>query len=426
MTRRTLEPLAVPTGPDLARLLPRLSRALAGDGPALLLHPVGRRAEPRFGPGEPLAPDEDDPHDPTALLVATSGSSGRPKGTLLPAAALLASVSAVHDRLGGPGRWLMALPAQYIAGVQVLVRSLVSRTEPVVLDLTEGFDPAAFAAAAGRLTGSRRYTALVPTQVVRLLDAGAEATAALASFDAVLVGGAGIAAPLRERVLTAGVRMVGSYGMSETCGGCVYDGIPLDGVQQRLGADHPDLAADSPTRIWLTGPVLARGYRRDPVATAAAFRTDRGGTRWFGTDDAGRYQDGRLHLIGRLDALINTGGLKVDPAAVEAALLRLPGVAEVTVLGVEDPQWGERVVAAVVPAAGAVAPDLAAAQARVATEVAAHAAPRQLLVLAAMPLRGTGKPDRARLAELAEQAELAQQATTGSGSDSRSGSGSGI
>lgn len=409
MTRRPLEPLAVPTGPDIARLLPTLSRALSGDGPALLLHSWDLPPEPRFGPGEPLDQGEDDPHDPTALVVPTSGSSGSPKGTLLPASALLASASATHDRLGGPGRWLMALPAQYIAGVQVLVRSLVGRTEPVVLDLTKGFDPAAFVTASAALTGPRRYTALVPTQVVRLLDAGPEATAALAGYDAVLVGGAGIPQPLRERVAAAGVRMVGSYGMSETCGGCVYDGVPLDGVLQRLGDPDPDRPAARGSRIWLGGPVVARGYRRDPERTARAFRTGPDGIGWFGTDDGGELlPDGRVRLLGRLDALINTGGLMVDPASVEAVLLRGGGIGEAVVLGVDDPQWGQRVVAAVVPAAGAAAPTLAEVRERVAGAVAPHAAPRQLLVLDAIPLRGTGKPDQARLAELAELAREAE------------------
>ena len=306
-----------------------------------------------------------------------------------------------------------------MAGLQVLVRSLVSRTEPVVLDLAGGFAPAAFVAAAQRMTGPRRYTALVPTQVVRLLDAGDEPAAALASFDAVLVGGSGISPAQRERVEAAGIRMVGSYGMSETCGGCVYDRVPLDGVRQSLGADDPARPGD-PMRIWLGGPVVARGYRRDAEATAAGFRTDPHGVRWFGTDDAGVYDGGRLRLVGRLDALINTGGLKVDPAAVEDVLLRLLGVAEASVLGVEDDVWGQRVVAAVVPSVppsvppsvlpsvptglpGPVAgtPDLAEVRARVSVEVAPHAAPRQLLVLDAIPLRGTGKPDLVRLAELA-------------------------
>jgi O-succinylbenzoic acid--CoA ligase len=158
---------------------------------------------------------------------------------------------------------------------------------------------------------------------------------------------------------------------------------------------------------------VARGYRRDPAATAAAFRTGPDGIRWFGTDDAGLRVKGdggtgpggpdRLRLLGRLDALINTGGLKVDPAAVEDVLLRLDGVAEAAVLGVDDEEWGQRVVAAVVPAGALPAPDLPAVRARVAADLAAHAAPRQLLVLDRMPLRGTGKPDLAALARLAAE-----------------------
>jgi o-succinylbenzoate---CoA ligase len=397
---RRLRAVPVDPGPAaLAALLPALRRALAGDGDPVLPHPAGRPPAPELGAGEPLAPGEDDEHDPTVVVVPTSGSSGAPKGVLLGAAALLASASATHDRLGGPGRWLLALPPQHVAGVQVLVRSLVARTEPGVLDLADGFTPAGFARAARAMTGTRRYTALVPTQLVRLLEGAddghaeghADGLAELARFDAVLVGGSATPAPVLERARAAGVRVVTTYGASETCGGCVYDGLPLDGVRAEL--------EEGTGRIRLGGPTLARGYRGGDAD--GAFVTDGDGTRWWRTADAGRWDDGHLRVLGRLDDAVLTGGATVMPAAVEAALLALPGVAEAVVVGVPDAEWGSRVVAAVVPAAGGAGPSLEAVRAHVSAAVGPYAAPRQLLVLGALPLVGVGKPDRAAVARLA-------------------------
>jgi O-succinylbenzoic acid--CoA ligase len=390
---RLLQTVPVPVDEAVLGLLPSLRSALAGDGPALLPVEPGIPAPASLRPGTPLGAGEDDDDDPTVAVLTTSGSTGEPKGALLPASALLASASATHDRLGGPGRWLLALPAHHVAGLQVLVRSLVTGKAPVVLDLTEGFDPGRFAAAAAATRGPRRYTALVPTQVRRLLDAGGAALEALAGFDAVLVGGAGTPPTLRAEAAAAGVHLVTTYGMSETCGGCVYDGVALDGVSVRL--DPPD------GRIRLGGPTVARGYRGRP-GQADAFGTDPDGQRWFRSEDLGTIDgDGRLAVVGRTDDVVITGGLKVAPGPVEAVLLHLPGVAEAVVVGVEDAEWGQRVVAAVVPASGQPAPTLDVVRAAVRSAVAAHAAPHQLLILDRLPLRGPGKPDRVEVARLA-------------------------
>lgn len=402
---RVLEPVAIASDESVLDVLPRLRAALSGAGPALLPYDADAAPAPALRPGEPLDGDEDDPADPTVAVVTTSGSTGAAKGVLLHASALLASVSATHDRLGGAGRWLLALPAQHVAGLQVLLRALVGGGPPVVLDLTRGFRPDDFADAAARMRGPRRYTSLVPTQLVRLLDAGGPGLAALTGFDAVLVGGAATAPSLQERARAAGVRLVTTYGMSETCGGCVYDGVPLDGVRVRLAPEgSAGGAAGADGRVLLGGPVLARGYRGrsadDGSAAGGFFVAD--GARWFATDDAGRLPDGgRLDLLGRLDDVVTTGGLKVAPAAVEAALLRLPGVTEAVVVGVPDAEWGQRVVAALVLADGATAPSMAQVRERVSADVTARATPRQLLVLDRMPLRGPGKPDRTALARLA-------------------------
>jgi O-succinylbenzoic acid--CoA ligase len=405
---RLLKPLLTSTDDSVLGMLPDLRAALSGQGAALLPHgpalrswPAGtdrtrQTGLPALSPTSlPMA--DDDPHDPTAVAIATSGSTGPAKTVLLPASALLASASATHDRLGGAGHWLLALPVEHVAGLQVLVRSLIAGTRPTVLDLTGGFTAGGFAAAAAGMRPGRRYTSLVPTQVVRLLDApGTAARDALRSFDAVLIGGAATAPSLLERAAAAGVRLVTTYGMSETGGGCVYDGVPLDGVRVELDEDGG--------RILLGGAVLARGYLGDPAATAQAFPTDRG-ARWFRTDDAGAFDRAGpdrtvLSVLGRLDSMIISGGLNIPPGPVEAALTRLPGVAQAVVVGLPDRQWGERVAAALVLAPGAAPPALAAARALVADEVAPESAPRQLTVLDALPLRGPGKPDRAAITRM--------------------------
>ncbi len=390
MSERALQPIPVITGPAALDLLPALTAALSGAGPALAPQLPGH-AQLHL-PGT-LAGADDDPDDPTVAVVATSGSTRRPRGVLLQASALLASVSATHDRLGGPGRWLLALPVHHVAGLQVLVRSLVSRTRPVAMDLSPGFEPGAFAAAAQALDGAgRRYTALVPTQLLRLLEAGGPALDALAGMDAVLIGGAAVAPTLLERARGAGVRVVTTYGMSETCGGCIYDGRPLDGVEA---------AVDGDGRLYLGGPTVARGYLD---AASTAFSTGPDGVRWFRTDDAGRWetdQPGLLQVLGRLDDAVITGGVTVSPRAVEDALLELSGVAEAVVIGVPDPRWGQQVVAALVLRPTAVAPSLEQVVAHVSHRVEPAAAPRRLLVLDELPLRGPGKPDRAAIVKLA-------------------------
>lgn len=377
---RELRALPVATGPRALDVLPALAAAVDGDGPAWLPVPADDDAEAArlvdaLGAGEPVEPD-------VALVLATSGSTGTPKGALLTAAALRASGAATHARLGGPGAWLLALPAHHVAGMQVLARSVAAGTTPTVLDVSAGFDPAALPGAVAAMPAGRRYTSLVPTQLVRVL-AHAGATAALASLDAVLLGGAATAPSLLDAALAAGVPVVRTYGMSETCGGCVYDEVPLDGVQVRLDAG----------RVLLGGPTLASGYRGLPDHPAWAQPG------WFRTDDLGELQDGRLRVVGRADDAITTGGLTVVPQVVEAALAAHPGVAESAVLGLPDAEWGEVVVAAVVPAAGA-APTLAELRTHVTAAVAGHAAPRRLHLLDALPTRGPGKVDRAALRAL--------------------------
>jgi o-succinylbenzoate---CoA ligase len=329
-----------------------------------------------------------EPAPGAAVVIATSGSTGEPKLVVLSATALRASAQATAERLGGRSRWLLTLPAEHIAGVQVIVRALLAGAPPVVQDLRDGFRPDDFVAATAELGAGRRCTSLVPTQLLRLLDAGGAALDALRGYDAVLVGGAALDAGVRGRALEAGVRIVTTYGMSETAGGCVYDGVPLDGVTVDLDADG---------RVLLGGPTLADGYLGLPAETAAAFRDGR-----FRTGDLGRWSHGRLEVLGRADDVIVTGGEKVAPAAVERVLAAQPGVRAACVVGLPDPEWGQIVAAAVVRGSGdadgtAWAEPLRAA---VRAELGRAWAPRRLVAVAEIPLRGIGKPDRPAVTRL--------------------------
>lgn len=313
--------------------------------------------------------------EPAPWVVETSGSTGRPKRVLLPRASVLASVEASARRLGASGQWLLALPEEYVAGLQVVCRSLVAGHEPVRLD-----DHGSFAAAAAAMTGARRFVSLVPTQLHRLLETDA---GALASFHTVLLGGGPIDPGLRSRAAAAGVRVVATYGSAETAGGCVYDGLPLDGVALAIGTGG---------RVRIGGPTLFAGYDGDPELTGEVLVDG-----WFLTSDAGRLdEDGRLQVLGRLDDVVVTGGVNVPAPAVAARLRAHPAVVEAEVLGVPDEEWGNRLVAFVVG-------DVSLEELRewVAAERPRSWAPRQLVALPAVPLLANGKPDRLALKELA-------------------------
>ena len=381
MSARPLRALSAPTGAAvISSLLPALAAAMRGSGPALLPLPTGGT---RAAISAALRPDLPLESDDVALVVATSGSTGEPKGVLLTADALRHSVLAAQRRLGGPGQWLLALPVNHIAGLAVLLRSLAAGTRPEVLDLYGGFDTGAFSAATERLDpAGRRYTALVPTQLHRLLDAGADLTA----YDAVLLGGAAAPAPLVDRAVAAGARVVLSYGMSETCGGCVYDGTPLDDV---------DVAVDD-GRITIGGPVVFAGYRLRPDLTAEALVDGR-----FVTSDLGRIDEsGRLTVIGRTDDVIVSGGVKVSASLVERALAGHPKVRVCAVVGRPDEQWGERVVAVVQAVRPDDAPTLDDLRDIGAGQLEPAALPKELVVLGMLPMLASGKPDRAAVRTL--------------------------
>ena len=364
-------------------ILPDLETALGGGG-ARLPVPAGDDRQrtlltSSLRAGEPI-------DETIAVVVSTSGTTGTPKGAMLSVAALTAGATATHRRLGGPGRWLLALPAYHVAGVQVLVRSVLAGSTPVALH--PSFAPADLVAAVSALGTGRRYAALVSNQLGKALDDPAAAVA-LAELDAVLIGGGPLPGGIRERADAAGIALVRTYGMSETCGGCVYDGIPLDGVTVRL----EDVEGGA-GRVYLGGPTLASGYRNpvdpDPFAEPG----------WFRTDDLGAVDDsGVLSILGRVDDAVVSGGLTVLPQLVENALARHPAVAEAAVFGVPDPRLGQRVVAAIVLSAGRIAPTVDELRAHVRQTMDVTAAPRQVHVVAELPRRGIGKVDRRALIE---------------------------
>jgi o-succinylbenzoate---CoA ligase len=386
---RPLDAIGVPLGPAvLRRIFPAVASALDG-GPALLPLPEYPAAvrDGLLTAMRPSVPIEDH-DDPVALVVPTSGSTGEPKGVLLGSGALRASALATHDRLGGPGRWLLTLPATHVAGLMILVRSVVAGTEPVAADLSRGFDPEAFAAASVHVLRSsriRRYTALVPHQLSVILEAGGAALHSLAAFDAVLIGGSACPPELIERARSAGVPTVTTYGMTETCGGCVYDGRPLDGVEVSTTAEG---------RVRVGGSVLAHGYRLQPELTAEAFADGS-----FTAPDLGHVDaEGRLEIYGRVDDVAVSGGVNVPLPAVDAVVASHSGVAEVAAVALPDMEWGQRVVAVVVPRDPADPPSLGSVRAHVLRNAPAAHAPKDLVVVHALPKLPGGKIDRRGLA----------------------------
>jgi O-succinylbenzoic acid--CoA ligase len=370
---RTLHAVVLPPGPSLAR---RLEAALDGTGPAIcplspgLPEPALRSIIDALAPAAVETTEgtiRRDSGRPTeaAVLIATSGSTGQPKIVELSAEALTRSATATLRRVGAaPGdRWLCCLPTDHIAGVQVLTRSIVAGTAPVI---HERFSPAA------AVTSGVQHISVVPTQLRRMLDHD------LSVFSSILLGGAAAPPDLLESARAAGGRILTTYGMSETCGGCVYDGVPLDGVSATVGDDG---------RIRLAGPVLFDGYRLRPDLTAAVLDGD-----WFVTGDLGVIEDGVLRVRGRADDVINTGGEKVVAGEVEHLLRAHPAVEDVVVVGRPDAEWGELVTAVVV---GSVT--LEGLRDHVRTAMPAHAAPRALEIVAEIPMLASGKPDRVRL-----------------------------
>lgn len=380
-----LEPLVADDPRDVLRAL---KGALHGAGPALGLGMVSDLpAEVRAG---------------TAVVVTTSGSTGVPKSVALSRDALTASALATADRIG-EGAWLLALPASYVAGMQVLVRSIVADREPAVM--SGAFTPDAFAAAALMMVSTDRgiriptFTSLVPAQLTRLLDAAAHdhtVLTALRSFQTILIGGQALPAVTWERARDAGVGIVRTYGATETSGGCVYDGRPLRGVALAI--------VDGEVRI--AGSTLADGYLGDSDGTDAVFVRDAAGTRWYRTGDAGMIEDDVLRVRGRIDNVIVSGGINVSLDRVERIVRGIAGLESAVVVGVPDARWGEASVV-VVPRGEVLrrseSVQLEEARAAVEADIGAHARPIKLVLVDDLAVLPSGKPDRESIRALVRQ-----------------------
>lgn len=320
---------------------------------------------------------------PEHWVVETSGSTGKPKRVMLSREAMKASAAASARRVGASGQWLLTLPDSYVAGANVIARSLLAGFEPVIAAAHE-----TFAEAAAAMKPGPRFVSMVPTQLHRIVEAGGDDLAALAEFHTLLLGGGPIDPSLRSRAEAAGVDVIATYGSAETCGGCVYDAMPLDGVGIAIGTDG---------RVRISGPTLFDGYQDDPVQTAEALVDG-----WFLTSDAGTLdEDGRLRILGRIDDMVITGGVKVPAALVARRLREHPAVVAAEALGIPDEEWGQRLVAFVVG-------DIGAGTVRewVAAEHPRSWAPRQIVALDEIPLLGNGKPDRQALLALANSDEM--------------------
>jgi len=323
-------PLKLIAANDTFGALVALGEVLAANQAVFITAPdVNGKMPETFGLPEEVATG-------VGLIVETSGSSGKPKRVTLSREAILASANAAQIRLGGPGQWLLALPINFVAGANVLIRSLVADTQPVLMNTSVPFTAEAFARSASLMTGARRYTSLVPTQLARLAAALNDPfspsgkndflLAQLRKFDAILVGGQ---AP-QDEVVTAlrdlGIKIVITYGMTETCGGCVYDGVALDGVQIDLVG----------SRIEISGKVLASEIADDAGVQVLGER--------FITNDLGEFDEsGRLQILGRIDRVIVSGGLKISLDRVEELARAVPGVAELAATAIADQEWGQRV-----------------------------------------------------------------------------------
>ena len=358
--------------PQPRELLAALREAVFGSGPALAIGSAGE------------LPDEIP--DGTAVVLTTSGSTGVPKSVMLSRDALTASARATAARIG-EGQWLLPLSGGYIAGVQVMVRALLAGTDPVFL---EGkFTAESFAYAANSMDMSApAYTSLVPAQLQTLVDAAEhddDVKKALASFHTILVGGQRLPDPLRDRAIALGAHPVRTYGSTETSGGCVYDGVPLDGTTVK--------PVDGELRI--SGPSLADGYLGDPERTADIFVTEPDGSRWYRTGDAGSTDGGVVNVTGRIDNVIVSGGVNVSLDRVEAIAQTLIG--DAVIVGGPHERWGE-VPVLVTAETG----DLFAVRDAVEEVLGKPARPDRMLWIPAIPRLASGKPNRRALRALAE------------------------
>ena len=393
---RPLISVPVPPGPaGLMALLGPLRQAITGAGPAIVPLPVTgptisaaylerlRAATCPDDAGKPLEAED------VAAVLATSGSMGQPKGVLLTAAGLTALDQVVN---GANAQWIAALPLHSMGGFNVAVRAIASGREPIAVASLGGASPftsTVFADAVERASGAPIHVSLVASQLRRLLadDIG---VAALQACALVLVGAGPLANRTRVLAEEQGVKVVASYGMTETSGGCVFDGLPLPGVQVHGPTDPAGT-------LIINGPMLAAGYRLAPELSRTAF-TSAG----FITSDLCSVDGaGFVTILGRADDVTIINGVNVSVLAVEQVIGEIPEVEAVSVITVIGPDSQSALVAAVESAIGPTLETVIKASVR--QQLGSAAVPCHVLDLPELPLLPNGKVDRATLSEIASQ-----------------------
>ena len=341
----------------ISELMARIAKALVSDGPALSFSNTSfTHVPPRI-----------------SVVVKTTGSSGVAKEVGLSSGALLASAKASHKYLGAEfgNTWSLLLPLTHIAGVNVLIRSLELGTEPLDLRNYEGEYPHA------------DFTAIVPTQLFRALNGDDKLLRHLQAAKAVLVGGAALTSELHLQAEAAHIHVVTSYGSSETAGGCVYNGIPLEGV---------DIAITSENKVAIRGAVLATTYLGAETLWETNFEDG-----WYVTSDSGRIENGKLIVEGRIDDVIISGGENISLSAIEGSLHAHYPHKSFAAFSVKDPQWGDALHIAV---AGDGFPTENELNEYLTEKFGTQSKPKGYLYLPELPLMGIGKVDRKKLQEL--------------------------
>lgn len=343
---------------SIAELMARLAKALVGDGPALALGPVSVASAP----------------DRVSLVVNTSGSTGVAKEVGLSASALLESAKSANKFLGAkPGQiWSLLLPLTHIAGINVLVRSLELGTVPIDAREVNGRYPYA------------DFTAVVPTQIFKALNSDSQLLEHLISAQAVLVGGAALSTELREAAINAGINVIETYGMTETCGGCIYDGTALDGTEFEI---------DELGVISIASKFLATTYLNAPDAWSERIRNG-----YFVTADLGKIENGKLIVTGRSDDVIITGGENVSLSEVESVVRDTFTGIECAAFALPDSQWGQSLQLAI---AGELKPEQSAINEYLSTKISRAAKVKNFIYIAELPRTSLGKVDRAKLADIA-------------------------
>lgn len=410
MPLRKLTRITVAAGPDgILDLAARIPDAINGAGDAITPMPPGPRGYVD-SLVHAIRPDDDSAaleSDDVAVVLASSGSTGTPRGILLTGSNLIQACHATDDRLGGPARWVLAIPTYHVGGFQLLVRAHLSGIPVIPLEsLGSGgrFSPTEFAEATAMARsvsdadGAPLRVSLVPTQLARIIDSGPGAAASLIAYDTILLGGAAAAPGLVSRAKSLGAKIVTTYGMTETTGGCVYDGHPLKGTQVRIL--NPD--SQGVGQIAISGPTIALGYRLRPEDTKKVFVDGELRT----SDNGYIHEDGRLVVTGRNDDVVQVGGISVPLSKVESLISSHPDVSEAVVVATPDQEWGSKIAAFVIPHPESSLNTAVRREAIIeaVTELmGSEARPRIIVELDHLPSLPSNKVDRVQLRKLAER-----------------------